>query len=381
MSGRRCDVLVIGAGVAGLGAAYHLVRNGARTLLLDRADAGQATAAGAGILSTPTYSGESAAWYQLGRGAGAHYQTLIPQLLAAGVGDTGYAICGKLTVAVSPDETAPYDRALERVRRRQQQYGLPERQDLFEVDPDQARQRFPPLAATRRALYYARAARIDGRLLAAALQQAAVEAGLEVKKKGVERLELSGATVVGAVAEGVLYQAGHTIIAGGAWSPPLAAALDLRLEVVPQRGQIIHLRLPDTDTSAWPIISAFHDHYLVPWPEGRVVVGATRESDAGFAAHTTAAGMRQVLDEALRVAPGLAQAEIGEIRVGLRPYTADGLPVLGPAPGWSGLLLSTGFGATGLQLAPYCGLLMADLVAGRTPPTDIAPFLIDRFQP
>ena len=71
--------------------------------------------------------------------------------------------------------------------------------------------------------------------------------------------------------------------------------------------------------------------FLVLW-DGRVVAGATREVGSGFIPKTSAVGVHEVLGEALRVAPGLAEAEIGEIRVGLRPRTLDNLPVLGGVP-------------------------------------------------
>ena len=118
---------------------------------------------------------------------------------------------------------------------------------------------------------------------------------------------------------------------------------------------------------------------MVTWPGGRVVVGATRETGSGFAPHTTAAGALEVLLEALRVAPGLAGTEIREVRVGLRPASRDGLPVLGPIPGIDNLLLATGHGATGLQLGPYSGKMVAELVAHGTAATDIAPFSPARF--
>ncbi len=86
------------------------------------------------------------------------------------------------------------------------------------------------------------------------------------------------------------------------------------------------------------MVSGFHDHYLVAWPGGRVAVGATRETGSGFDPRSTAAGVREVLDEALRLAPGLAAATLLEVRVGLRPLAADGLPILGPVPGCAGLV-------------------------------------------
>ena len=118
---------------------------------------------------------------------------------------------------------------------------------------------------------------------------------------------------------------------------------------------------------------------MVPWDDGRVVVGATRETGSGFAAHTTAAGVLEVLAEALRVAPGLARAEIREIRVGLRPASRDGLPILGPVPGIANLLLAAGHGSIGLQLGPYSGKVVAQMVARGEAETDLAPFSLARF--
>jgi len=85
-----------------------------------------------------------------------------------------------------------------------------------------------------------------------------------------------------------------------------------------------------------------------------------------------------VLAEALRVAPGLAAAEVREVRVGLRPASRDGLPILGPVPGIENLLLATGHGSVGLQLGPYSGKMIAGMIAGEAE-TDIAPFRLARF--
>jgi D-amino-acid dehydrogenase len=128
------------------------------------------------------------------------------------------------------------------------------------------------------------------------------------------------------------------------------------------------------------MISAFHHHYLVAWPDSRVVAGATRETGSGFAPHTTAAGVREVLAEAVRVAPGLGPAEVREIRVGLRPFTADGLPVLGPVPGVRGAFLVTGHGPTGLTLGAYSGRVVARQMLGEPPGTDLEPYSIARFR-
>ena len=114
-------------------------------------------------------------------------------------------------------------------------------------------------------------------------------------------------------------------------------------------------------------------------PDSRVVAGATRETGSGFAPHTTTAGVRVLLEEALRVAPGLADAEIREIRVGLRPLSADGLPVLGGVSGVAGVFLATGHGPSGLTLGLYSAKLVAEQMLGLAPATDLTPFSLARF--
>ena len=138
------------------------------------------------------------------------------------------------------------------------------------------------------------------------------------------------------------------------------------------RGQIVHLRLR-RDTAGWPIVQPVLSHYVVPWPDGRLALGATVE-DAGFDARATIGGMGRLLAEGLRLAPGLDDATFLEVRVGLRPMSEDLLPILGPLPGVEQVYVDTGHGAEGLLLGPFSGRLIARLVCGRDPGFDLAPF-------
>jgi D-amino-acid dehydrogenase len=216
-------------------------------------------------------------------------------------------------------------------------------------------------------------------MLARALRAAAERRGLRVVHGDVDRIVIRDRRAAGVVASGDTVEAPRVAITGGAWSQALGDQLGTRIAVEPQRGQIIHMRLPPTETATWPIISAFHEHYLVPWPDSRVAAGATRESGSGFDPRLTAAGVREVLTEALRVAPGLADWEISEMRVGLRPLSADGLPVLGAIPGVDGVYVATGHGPSGLQLGPYSAKIVAEMMLGGKLEVDLTPFRADRF--
>src|ERR1041385_7625504 len=99
------DAIVIGGGIVGASAAYHLLTGGARTLLIDRVDAGRATDAGAGIITAGTGGlGIADAWFEIALKADRYYPELVEQLKAEQAGDTGYAPCGLLRVAVDDDE-------------------------------------------------------------------------------------------------------------------------------------------------------------------------------------------------------------------------------------------------------------------------------------
>lgn len=369
------DVIVIGGGVVGMATAYHLVVAGMRTLLVDRGDVGRASDAGAGIISAGAAQGDPDPVERFTARAVLHYRELIQALSAEGAGDTGYGVTGALTVVLDEDELAPF----EELRARRLTAGRRGIGEHTEVSAGQAKALFPPLAPVRRAFYASHSARVDGRLLVAALRRAAQARGLEPRTAAIDRLIVRNGAVQGVALGAETIATGHVVIAAGAWSGVFGRELDVRIPVAPQRGQIIHLHLPGAETGDWSIVSAFRGHYMVAWPGGRVVVGATRETGSGFRPQTTAQGILQVLAEALRVAPGLKHASLREIRVGLRPLSADGLPILGPVPGVRNVLLATGHGPVGLQLGPYSGKVIAEMITRGTAGTDLAPFALDRF--
>jgi D-amino-acid dehydrogenase len=144
----------------------------------------------------------------------------------------------------------------------------------------------------------------------------------------------------------------------------MADALAASVPVAPLKGQIVHLTLPGTDSRRWTMVQPVLGFSLVPWPDGRVACGGTMEAQAGFDNRPTADGLHQLLRECLRSAPGLAQATVAEVRVGLRPATPDDRPVIGPVPGWSNVHLATGHGAEGLLLGPYSARVVAHALLG-----------------
>ena len=361
-------VVVVGAGVLGASVAYHLALAGADAVVVDQAHEGRATAAGAGILCPWAPGLEDPDRYRISAAGARYYPELVRKLAEDGEGDIGYKRVGALMVS---GRDAELDRIEREVRRRRE--AAPEAGEIVRLSPAEARALFPPLHADLAAVRIGGGARVDGRLLAAALGRAAAKRGARLCA-GTAELTAAAGRVRGVRIDGEAVEADRVVVAAGAWAPQLVRPLGVRLAIEPQRGQIVHLGLPGTDTAAWPVILPEGGHYLLAFDDSRVVVGATRESGSGFDYRVTAAGLAQVLGAALSVAPGLGSATLIETRVGFRPMAPDARPLLGLLPGIEGLVIGNGLGPSGLTIGPYAGRLLADLALGKEPELDLAPY-------
>lgn len=367
---RQPEVMVVGGGLLGWSAAHRIAKGGRRVAVVDRADAGHATQAGAGIICPGASLNAAAGFEAIGRAAVDYYHKLIPELAKDGAPETGYDTVGILFVGRDDGEWERLPEAMRTMARRRDA-GMGNLGRLEPIDGAAARELFPPLADLPGAIWIPEAARVDGRLLRDALRQAAIRHGA-VAIAGDARLVREVDRVAKVVVGAETFAPEIVVIAGGAWSNALGEAIGVTIPVHPQRGQIIHLDLPGVETGRWPIVEGFSPQYLLTFPGSRVVAGATREHDSGYDVRMTAGGVHSVLTEALRVAPGLAAGTVAEIRIGLRPFSPDGLPFVGNAPGLSNVYLNTGHGPSGLQLGPVSGAAVAALIDGETPPFDLA---------
>lgn len=363
-------VVVVGSGVVGAAAGYELARTGVETVLVDAALEGRATSAGAGIICPWSSRMRDPDWYRMAEAGAAHYPGLLDALAADGEHEVGYRRVGSLRLLDPGDPTGTEEaHALVSARAA----ASPQAGKVSLLTGDEAGALFPPLRHKGPALHISGAARLDGRLLRKALRRAAVRRGARTVEASA-RIETVGDRVRAVLADGERLEADAVIDATGAWAAGLLEPLGVRLPVTPQRGQIVHLGLPGVDTAHWPVLLPPSSHYLLAFDDSRVVVGATREEGSGFDHRATAAGLAEVLREALSVAPGLADATHLETRVGFRPTGPDHLPLLGTVPQVSGLVVANGLGASGLTMGPYAGSLAARLALGADPGVDLTPY-------
>jgi glycine oxidase len=357
--GRTYDAVIVGGGAIGLTSAWRLAQRGARVAVLDRDEppAG-ATRVAAGMLAPvgELTFGEPEL-LELTLVASELYPRFVAELEQASGAGTGYRVDGALHVALDRDEAAE----LHRVHDLQRSLGL----DAEWLYPRACRRLEPGLTPSLAGGVHASGeGSIDPRALAKALLAALEALGVEVR---------SGAEVTGALLEGERIagvrtaggeelRAASVVLATGAWSgrtewlPPEA-----RPPVRPVKGQILELRSLGGDPPCGRILAS-ERVYLVPREDGRLIVGATAE-ERGFDTSVTAGGVHELLREAYRLLPDVAEMELVDAMAGLRPGTPDNLPCVGPG-GLDGLVWATGHYRNGILLAPLAAARVVDVLEG-----------------
>lgn len=368
------DVIVVGGGIVGTSAAFHLTKKGVSTALVDSAHLGQATAAGGGVLFPWPFPWEAPAVQDFKARAAQHYPGLMAELAEDGQ-VTGYEVVGGMSVD-REGEDAGFE-LLSTLSKLPEYASMGRVERLAEGEP---RERFPLVPEPYSGVYVEGMARLNARTARAALFNAAEERGLHYFR-GDARLLWNGRRVTGVRVGAEDLEAPMVIVAAGAWSADLLSVAGVELEVHPVRGQITHFALPGEDTRAWPVVRfGERDYFALAFGPDRVVTGGTWEPEAGFDRRVTATGLLHNLSTALEVLPDLADATVAETRVGFRPSTHDGQQLLGPIERLPGVLVATGLGTQGLTFGPFQGVVAAQLAMGEDHGVDLSAFVPDRSQ-
>jgi len=373
---RGFDVVVVGGGVIGLACAWRLAQRGAEVAVLERGKpGGGATRVAAGMLAPvgELTFGEPEL-LELTLAAARMYPEFVAELeMATGEG-TGYEPLGALHVALDRDEAAQ----LRRVHDLQRSLDL----EAEWLSTRRCRELEPGLAPSFHGGVLAAAeAAIDPRALTEALLAACRDAGVEVRP-GTEvvdgifederlvgvRTAASGASKGQSDGQSKFdrpldIRAQTVVLASGAWAGRADWLPDhARPPVRPVKGQVVELRARDGESPARHILAS-ERVYLVPRPDGRLIVGATVE-EMGFDTAVTAGGVHELLREAYRLLPDVAEMELVDASAGLRPGTPDNLPLVGPGS-IDGLVLATGHFRNGILLAPLAAEIVAELLSDR----------------
>lgn len=374
---KTADVVVVGGGLIGASIAFELAAEKLHVMLLDRQKPGlEASWAAAGMLSPGPHLPGDLPLVPLGRESFRLYPDFVANVEAASGKSATYARNGALEVFLPPRSDAERDKLVAEYRK----LGLA----AESVTVDTARQWEPSLnAAICAAAWIPEEATVDAPVLMNTVLLAAKRRGVDVRSDcPVTGLIRERERCVGVIAGSEKFAAGCVIIAAGCFCREIAPCDETIARYAPTRpvrGQILALRCEDAGLQR---VLRSGRGYLVPRPDGRIIVGSTLE-EAGFEKRVTAGGIRQMLDAAIGMLPGLAAATLADSWAGLRPGTPDDLPILGPTD-LPGLLMATGHYRNGILLAPITAKLLRDwIIDGRTTfnAEPFSPLRFDRLKP
>lgn len=413
MSDKAADVIVLGAGIVGVSAAYAARQRGLSVILVDRREPGSETSYGnAGILSSGSISplNNPSLWSALPK-----YLTNRHPALRWDVGwsirnaDWVFRFLANATASrVRPRATALHGLigaslklhrewivkadAAQRIREtgwlkawrsdavgaaKQEQaflaeYGIEsrllDRQSISAIEPN-------ILPVYKVGLLHTQTASVDSPgAVVKAYARMFVGSGGEIRQSDIKAIMPDGAGWRVVLADGGI-SARHVVVALGPWSADLLRPLGYRVPLAVERGYHREFKPNPARSLQRPIHDAEGSFLMTPMEQGiRVTSGVEltdRDAPSSFAQ----------LDAVVPVARSVIEFgdAVGEPWRGARPTLPDSLPMIGPAPRHAGLWLAFGNQHIGFTTGPATGAAIAAMIGGVTPPFDVGAFSPSRY--
>lgn len=362
--------LIIGGGIMGSAIAVELARAGVQVTVLERSVPGaEASSAAAGMLAPQLEAHTPGPFLDLCIISRSLYPAWARALEAESGVQVDYLESGSLQLAFTEVELHALDASVAWQRASQLRASLLTGDEARALEPHLGPQ---VLGAAR----FEDDHQLDPRKLMRALTIAATRLGVTFRTGTVRTITQAQGRATGVDLDGELLFADLVVLAAGSWSGLVPGAHVDPRHLKPARGQMVELQLR---TPLTRFLLKGPGGYLVPRADGRVVAGSTMEL-VGYDKTVTAEGVLKILSAAVQMVPALGTAALVSTWAGLRPWTADQLPVLGPGP-LENLVLATGHFRNGILLAPITARLVGQLLRGEKPLVDLKPFRSSRFSP
>ena len=381
MKSSRTDVVVIGAGIIGSSIAYHLAQHKLHVTLLEQGDiASGSSGACDGLVFLQ--SKKPGIHLELAMESRRRFEVLAKRLPVP----IEYKSTGGMVVIETEEEMA----AMEQFVQAQQKTGL----DVNLYDTEGARKLEPHLYEH---IFGATHSPLDGQVNPIALTH-----GFALGMKALGSRLITGTTVTGIETTGGKVSAVETnagriqtdivVNAAGVHAPDIGRMVGLTIPIKPRRGQIIVTEncppmIKHCIISAKYIAAKFNPDIdigndtgisIEQTESGNFLLGSTREF-VGFDKRNTTNGLQRIATKTAGIIPALAFINVIRAFAGLRPYTPDGLPILGPVDNISGLIMAAGHEGDGIALSPITGQLIAQIIATGKSDISLDAFQLSRF--
>ncbi len=366
---RSAPVVIVGGGVIGVSAAFHLAEAGVEAVLLERAELGSgSTSRAAGGIRAQFSDPLNIAIAQRSLGAF--------QAFAERPGwEIDFEQVGYLFVLSREADVAAFERNVSL----QREHGV----TVSIVSPVEAKRLCPLLAGDD--ILAAAYSPSDGHATPEAVVQgyasAARALGAHIRTHcAVSGIELSGGRITGIETSDGAIATDTVLCTAGVWSPTVGRMVGIELPISPLRRQILVTEPLDGLPRPLPMTidfsSSFYFHREGP---GLLLGMSDPDERPGFSTEPTDDWIPRLAEVVERRAPAIAAAGIRTGWAGLYEMTPDRNALIGEAPAVSRFLYAAGFSGHGFLQGPAIGEILRDLVLGREPPVDVSVLSADRF--
>ncbi|TCD46241.1 FAD-binding oxidoreductase [Streptococcus sp. X16XC17] len=357
------EIIIIGGGIVGSTAAFYLSKEPTVKVTLIDEGTGSATRAAAGIICPWLSQRRNKEWYRLTSQGAAFYPTLMADLEKSSFKPAPYKQTGTL-VFKNQEKLL---KKLEKIAHKRL-VDAPMIGDLELYQSQELAQVIPQLETDQGAILASGGGRVDGGLLLDQLQSAFIQNGGEILY-GKAQLASSCQVKV----QGRILSCDKLILTVGTWLPDLLEPLGYHVDVRPQKGQLLEIQTHFA-TDDWPGCMLHGEIDILPFENGKLVIGATHEDDMGYDLTLDEEKISHMKATAEEFIPALKDYDISATRIGTRAYTSDYSPFFGPLIDQPNVQVASGLGSSGLTSGPFIGWQLAQAILQKPISFDASPY-------
>ncbi|MFQ5679974.1 MAG: NAD(P)/FAD-dependent oxidoreductase [Gemmatimonadota bacterium] len=362
--GRTSDLLIVGAGVMGCSAAFHLAGRGLRVTVLEKGAIGAGSTGRSSAIIRQHYSNRLTIRMAL------HSLRVFQEFDERVGGECGFRSTGWVGLVAAEDEAGLMaNLALQR------SLGVEARL----LEPEELDELFPGLEMgdAVAAAYEPRSGHADPHLTVHAYAEAARRRGATILLDAeVTGLRFAGGRIQGVETREGTFQAPIVVNCAGPWSARVSRSAGVDLPVTSCRAQVACFRRPATLGVEHPVVIDFvNGTYFRSETGGLTLVGSIDPSEGravvdpdDFPEHVDGSFVAAAGERLLRRLPPMERGHSTGGYAGLYAVTPDWHPIVDEVPPESGCFVCAGFSGHGYKLAPAVGRMVADLVTGASDP-------------